>query len=526
LKPIPPLPYELRDYQNACVGDVMKTLDEGKPGSWLYAAPTGSGKSAMILTLHSFLPDNLTITPRLEIVAGFLRALGEPVDEWSTERLATEALNYRITTPIRARNMLAAGTLPFRPTSVIWDEAHHRAADSYGDIRAYLGGGIAEIGFTASPFRGTAAGTEEFLDSWDALTWVLDYPTAVARGVIAMPACEIWPLVDDDEIEVVNGEFTVRGAADAVATAFGDVAERCAGFRRLRHLPPNAAGENVYASAWDRPTIFSVSTTAGAISLADILTGNNLPAVAITQDTPREERARTFAACERAELAIVQIDVVSEGVDLKLRRLIDLRPTLSPVKWLQQVGRITRPTKPGELVPQYICCNRNLERHAYLYNGMIPPNVVAVAQQAFVRPSRRAGARAVGVENLGRFAATELPLADGSTGVMYNLTAVEGFVKKEYAVLLHPCSSEPLYAARENVRGAEGNVTYGRWKAIDRLPDVRGFQSATAKAVSEKQAAWWQRSAGAFGLDPKAAVTRRNFSALPILVDLGARLKA
>lgn len=512
-----PVYAELRDYQALFMADVMQQLDEGNAHSWLYASPTGSGKSVMELTLLSYLPQAVLVTPRLEIVAGMLRAGGIDTAGWSTDKLAAEALQYRITTPIRLRNMLAAGSLPWRPDAIIWDEAHHRAADSYEDIRAYLPG-VPEIGLTASPFRGTPKGTEEFLNSWHSLTWVLTYPDAAARGVIAVPRCSIWPLVDDDEVEVRNGELVIDQVESAALGVIDAVVERCRRFGRRNTMFHEALTP---PTVWDRPTIFAVPTTATALALADALERAGLPARAVTQDTPRQDRGRIFAACERSSLAIVQIDVVSEGVDLKLRRLIDLRPTLSPVKWLQQVGRVTRPSNEP---PEYICCNRNLERHCYLYEGLIPPAAVATAQQAFERPSARAGMRAVGTENLGRFAAAELPLADGTTGVMYQLTQVEGFTKREYAVLLHPCSSQPLYAARENGRTADGQVTWGKWRAVSGLPDMRGFGSAPAKALTDRQQEWWRKAAQDYGLSATGNVNRRNFAALPILKDLGVRL--
>lgn len=534
----------LRPYQAAFFADAMQTLDAGEPGSWLYASPTGTGKSIMELTLLGFLPDFMLVTPRLEIVAGMLEKGGIDCKHWSADKLAAEALEYRITTPIRFRNLLAKGELGWRPQGIIWDEAHHRSADSYQDIRAYLGK-VPEFGLTASPFRGTAKGTEEFLEQWDSLTWILTYPQAAADGHIAVPACAIWPLIDDDEIEVANGELIVRGTEDAVLSRIDAIVERCRVFGRgwQNHIAENPQTGGVAAfttaSKWDRPTIFAVPTTETAVQLAIALTAEGLEAHAVTQNTPRRERAGLFAACERSEIAIVQIDVVSEGVDLKLRRLIDLRPTMSPVKWLQQVGRVTRPPKKCdkcsllrshggcycEPKPEYICCNRNLERHGYLYEGLFPAKAIAAAQQAFGSPTARAGARAVGIENLGRFTGSELPLADGTIGTMYQLTSVEGMSKKEYAILLHPCSSQPLYAARENTRSGDGSASYGKWRMIEKLPDMRGFGSAPAKTVSDKQRAWWQRAAASRGLDPKAEPDRRNFAALPVLTDLGIALK-
>ncbi len=825
----------LRPYQAAFFADAMQTLDAGEPGSWLYASPTGTGKSIMELTLLGFLTDFMLVTPRLEIVAGMLEKGGIDCKNWSAEKLAAEALEYRITTPIRFRNLLAKGELGWRPQGIIWDECfpagtlvdgrqietlrvgdtvtafddrtgrtpqrkithvfknpapprmlrilaggrwvvttpnhpfrtswgwthasdltpgnlvlldlrqplqasttclgsvaeitpcpllaelhiesskcgklradgcnqpevcvgthgdaephetrrsagegvghnescgaspedagrqrtrddgagsclgggdraaanerqhgyavggvpdslqtrpcgtvrearhrgrrrqpqefegagggceegsllawarvdrvevyelagndgcghvrpdgfvynlevegehtytangfvvhncHHRSADSYQDIRAYLGK-VPEFGLTASPFRGTAKGTEEFLEQWDSLTWILTYPAAAEQGHIAVPNCAIWPLIDDDEIEVVNGELVVRGAEAAVLSRIDAIVERCRVFGRgwQNEVVANPHTDEVAlhstAAHWDRPTIFAVPTTETAWQLAVALTAAGLPAHAVTQDTPRRERADLFAACERSEIAIVQIDVVSEGVDLKLRRLIDLRPTMSPVKWLQQVGRVTRPPMKCEACagtriirpfctcepkPEYVCCNRNLERHGYLYEGLFPAKTIAAAQQAFGSPTARAGARAVGVENLGRFTGSELPLADGTIGTMYQLTSVEGMSKREYAILLHPCSSQPLYATRENLRDS-GTVQYGKWRLIEKLPDMRGFGSAPAKTVSDKQRAWWQRAAAAKGLDPKAEPNRRNFAALPVLTDLGIALK-
>jgi hypothetical protein len=218
---------------------------------------------------------------------------------------------------------------------------------------------------------------------------------------------------------------------------------------------------------------------------------------------------------------------------------------MSPVKWLQQVGRITRPVSQTCVAclapvtgircdacgtdaagaPEYICCNRNLERHCYLYEGLIPPAKVAEAQRAFARPSRRAGMRAVGLEGLGRFTAAELPLAGGLTGTMYQLTCVDDYTRRDYAVLVHPCSADPLYAVRDS-RGVDGSRDWGKWRATAGLPDLRGFGSAPAKAVTEKQRAWWTRAAASYGLDLLAPVNARNFAALPVLRDLGIRLQS
>lgn len=501
-----------RDYQSAFAADAEAWVQAagGAHRRRLYAAPTGAGKSVCELLLLDHLPNALLVTPRLEIVAGMLGKLGVDTSSWSDSRLAAEALARRITTPIRACNLLARGELPFRPDAVILDEAHHDLADSYRDLSAYLGP-VPWVGLTATPYRGTPAQTVELHDRWGGeITWIISLAQSVERGYLSVPEPVVWPLVDDDEIEVQNGEIAVRQAGQAVRDRLEEVAARCREFA--------AAGR------WDRPTMLAVPSTACVPAMMEVLESIGLPAVGVTQHTTRPDRLRAFAAVARAEAALVQIDVVSEGVDLPIRRLIDLKPTLSPVRWLQQVGRITRPVADGERPPEYYCCCRNLERHGYLFEGLLPARRVAESQRAFGGPTRRASVRALGLEGLGRFAAAEVPLAGGLTGHLYSLVSISGFDRVEYAVLVHPLSAEVLYATRTSTRDSGDSVRWGRWRRIDRLPDLRGFASAAARPLSEKQAAWWSRDAERFGLDPAAKPNRRSFAALPVLRDLGLRM--
>src|SRR5262249_57454202 len=104
-----------------------------------------------------------------------------------------------------------------------------------------------------------------------------------------------------------------------------------------------------------------------------------------------------------------------------------------------------------------------------LLSGCWPPTVLARAQKAFGAVSKRVGARVQGLESLGRLKATELPLADGSRGLMWCFARTEGrAVVRQYAVLLHPASSEPVVASRVNADG-----TYGRWQGSG-LPQLEG----------------------------------------------------
>lgn len=525
------VPYQLHDFQLAFFNDYCFQVDEvARVGdAFLYSSPTGSGKSLMALSALAHDSHALLITPRLEIVAGMLEKIGVAgVDTWSDTRLAKEALRYRITTPVRLVNMLAAGTLPFHPARLIIDEVHHSEADTYKAIQAYLPHCV-RVGLTATPFRGTPKSTAEFLKQWgDRVTQVLTLPQAAERGIVEIPDVELWPLVDDDTLEVSNGEIRAQTAGDAAQPRLAEVVERCRGMvtGEVTAYGQDAVANCIPLYKWDRPTLFAVPTTDCVHDLVERLTRAGFPALGITQDTPRSQRNDAFRLCVARQAAIVQINVVSEGVDLPIRRIIDLRPTLSPVWWMQMLGRATRPLRPGELPSLYVCTNRNLERHGYLMQGLFPAQVMAQAQKQFSQPSRRAGARAIGLESLGKFTPAEVQCLDGTTATMYALYANRGFERTDYCVLLHPCVEQPLVAARRSTKDESGAVAWGRWQRIESLPvDLRGFQSSPASEVSDKQAAWWQRAAVRCGLDPSERPNRKNFAALPVLSDLKVKLR-
>ncbi|HKB35623.1 MAG TPA: hypothetical protein VKD72_04160, partial [Gemmataceae bacterium] len=152
--------------------------------------------------------------------------------------------------------------------------------------------------------------------------------------------------------------------------------------------------------------------------------------------------------------------------------------------------------------------------------GCWPPAVLSRAQKAFGTISKRVGARILGLEALGKLRATELPLADGSRGLMWCFARTEGLAAvRQYAVLLHPASSEPIVASRVNAAGV-----YGQWEPGE-LPELEGgWSSVPASVVTEKQRAWWQRAAARHGLDPNYEPDRRQFAALPVLSNLNLRL--
>jgi hypothetical protein len=505
--------WSLRNYQQLAVDDAVSFFDTASPGEKrCYSAPTGTGKSVIELELLRRTPDAVLITPRVEIIAGMLDKLGVKV---TLNKAAEVGEAHRIYTPIRLRNLLAAGTVT-RPKYLIVDEGHHGTAETYVLLDALLGG-IPAVGFTATPFRGTPRSTAAFRDHWGEPVPILTFGEAAGNGYLSVPACSVVPLLDDDLIEVSNGEFIVSELDDAVGGVIPAVVQLAAPWVSEPvplDTPP----------LWDRPTMFTVPTVNAARELTQALNAADLPAYTVTGDTSPEARERSFKACIDCRAAIVQVNVVSEGVDLPIRRLVDLRPTLSPVLWMQTLGRITRPTGRGEPAPEYVCCCRNLLRHAYLLEGHVPSGVIASAESSFGGVGKRAGLRVLGFEGLGRFKATELPLADGTTGVMYCLSSLEGSTVTQYTVVASPGKAETLIARRTNKRSHGVTSEWGRWERVGSMPDCSGFASVPPGRLTEKQAAWWKRSAATRGLDPDAKVNARQFQVMPVLFDVRGKL--
>lgn len=380
-----------RDYQDNAVS-VMSEKVQCDPRTWhLFSSPTGTGKSIVELKYLSDNPDSIMITPRIEIITGMLDKMGERTDGLNDIQVTNLAWQkYGIITPIRLRNILARGDMDFMPSSLLIDECHHDTAATYQDITMYLNG-CPKVGLTATPYRGTPKQTKEFLRQWgDTVNQILSLTDAVEMGFYEVPHCEVWPLVDDDTIDVSAGDFRVSHVEKKLHDSYQLIVENCKKFYDF--------GQR----CWDMPTIFSLPGTESVNTLHRCFREAGIPTTYVTQATSRLDRIKAFDQCVSNQAALLQINVVSEGVDLPIRRVIDCSPTMSPVRWFQQVGRI-RPMKvlgrDAFQRPHYICCCRNLERHCYLFEGLLPNTTIQEAQSAFTDEngvplfSKRSGTR-------------------------------------------------------------------------------------------------------------------------------------
>ncbi len=489
---------QLRDYQQLAVDHAVCALLDGR--NTCYAAPTGSGKSYIELAVQSRFPGAWIITPKMEIIAGLLNKTGVSVPD-ADRALIDLALLHRITTPTRLRNMLLAGEIP-APDQLIIDEGHHDVAETYQQIHALCC--CPAILYTASPYRGTPKGTAVFRECWGEPVWILTYAEAADRGVVSVPSIKITPLVDDDFLEISGGEFTINQLTSATHDKIHSLVD---------------LARDYYTDHWNKPTMWSCPTRDVAYSLANELNKAGLPSVSVTGDSDYEHRKTAFAQCLAKTHSMLQIYVISEGIDLPIERLIDISPTLSPVKWIQQFGRIMRPGLQSE----YICTNRNFLRHHYLLEGCLPITATKDAIDAFGGLGGRLAVRAMGLEPLGRLNPVTLPLMNGLFATCYSIFALRDSVCTEYFIIIEPHKEEVFWACRRNETAGDTRV-YGTWRRCEQPDELKGFKSLATRKLSDKQLAWWKRSAARVGLNPAADISRKEFPALPVLLDTGYRL--
>lgn len=523
------VPFTLRPYQLPAVDAALTFARVAVPASrLLFSSPTGTGKSYIVLALLDALPTYYLVVPSAAIMRDMLVKAGL-LDVGccdSQQKLYELARAFRIYTPVTLRNGLLNGTI-VPPSGLLIDEAHHDSEDGdvYEQLMLMVNGPA--IGITATAFRGTPQGTAKFLARWGKPYTVLTVREALDGGFWTLPTCETWPLVNDDLIEVSNGQLVASQVESATDDKIEDLADRmqlaglwsgqcntCNG----SGMPGGVSGYKCECESYTPlPTIITMPGTKTAERMYDVLSTRGLACNLITQST--SFAARDVAIRNVNTHALIQIRTVGEGCDIHARVMVDAAPTLSPVLWLQRFGRLTRPGG----VSRYICTNLNYSRHCYLLEGCAPEAYLADSVKQFGQLSDRSAYRAFGLESLGRLRATRVRTAAGYEVHTYGVTQAVGTERHEYFVIVHPNKPQPFWF-RKTSRAEGETMQWGEWEQTAPPSELRGFKSARANTLTDKQKAWWERAAEKHGLDASQEVNARVFSILPILSKHKVRL--
>lgn len=318
---------QLRPYQEQCIGQVFSSWREHRKN--LIVLPTGSGKTIIFANIaHRASGRTLILAHREELlqqavdkirkstglIAGLERAE-------STARFDAKVVVGSIQTMIRRLDMF--GTDQFQ--TVIVDEAHHVAADSYQKVLGHFS--LSKVlGVTATPDRSDKKQLGSFFEN---VAYEITLMNLIKQGYLApikVRVCDV--SIDLSRVKFSVGDFDANDTSDALEPYLERVAEQIKEFggkKTLIFLPLIATSQ-------------MMTRICHAIGL-------NVKHV----DGQSEDRAdilKWFKEQDRAVLCNAML--LTEGYDEpSIDTIVCLRPTRSRALYTQMVGRGTR-IHPGK----------------------------------------------------------------------------------------------------------------------------------------------------------------------------------
>ena len=214
---------------------------------------------------------------------------------------------------------------------VVIDEAHHAHAQSYTEVLDRLDAGFV-LGLTATPTRADGVHVERYFGGPPV------YTARLAEGIESGNLVPFRYIGIKDSIDYASIPWRGRRFDPSELEALAQTTDRMDTLWR-------AWGEH----PGERTIVFCCSV-AHADFVGAWLANQGVEAAVVHSGAGSEDRAQSVDRLAEGELdAIVVVDLFNEGVDIPtVDRVVMLRPTESPVIFLQQLGRGLR-CAPGKL---------------------------------------------------------------------------------------------------------------------------------------------------------------------------------
>lgn len=303
----------------------------------LISSPTGTGKTVLFAELiRRRLPRRaLVLVHRDELIRQAVEKLRQltprlPIGIIKAEQDEGAALVIVASVQTLSRTNRLHRLVPDFGTVVV-DEAHHAAADSYQRIlehvRAFEPHGPLVVGVTATPYRADGA----------ALVGDLFQELVYERGLLEMiraqyladlRAVQVHLAVDFNALHVRAGDFAT-GEVDALL---------------YQADAPDHVADAITTHAADRKTLVFAPTVTLAHDMAAACSARGLTAEALDGETPLEPRRAILQRFTTGAIQVVaNCGVLTEGFDEPSITCIAVaRPTRSKTLYVQMIGRGTR----------------------------------------------------------------------------------------------------------------------------------------------------------------------------------------
>ncbi len=266
-----------------------------------------------------------------------------------------------------ARDKHLAGFEPNHFEYVVVDEFHHASARTYRAVMTHFQPRFM-LGLTATPDRLDGASLLELCD--DNLVYRKDLLHGVIRKLLVpFRYFGVKDAIDFEPIPWRSGRFDPQALDNALTAAARD--EQV--LREYRE----------HASDMPRRTLAFCCSTRHADHMAEYFRQNGISAAAVHAGPTSAPRSASLERMRAGALEVIfAVDVFNEGLDVpEINVVLMLRPTVSPVIFLQQLGRGLRLSegKRSLTVIDFIGNHRSfLQRPqglAYLTGESLPPLV-------------------------------------------------------------------------------------------------------------------------------------------------------
>ncbi|HKW92682.1 MAG TPA: DEAD/DEAH box helicase [Methylomirabilota bacterium] len=323
-------PLALRAYQIEALEAVEQAEARGIRRQVL-ALPTGCGKTVIFAELIRRRSGRaLVLVHRDELLqqaSEKLTVVGLPAGVVKAERdeVGEQVVVASVQTLSRAARL---DRLPLGFRTVVVDECHHAAADSYRRILERVESSAPPplvLGVSATPERADGVPLEGF-------------QVVYRRQLREMIAAGYLSDLRAVQVRLASADYRL------LHTRAGDFIDAEAEALLLDANAPEYAVQAYLAHAKDRRALVFTPTVKVAHAMADVFASAGVPAATIDAETPSDERRDILASFRRGPLRVVaNCAVLTEGFDEPLIDcVIVARPTRSRVLYTQMVGRGTR----------------------------------------------------------------------------------------------------------------------------------------------------------------------------------------
>jgi superfamily II DNA or RNA helicase len=325
---------KLRQYQHLAIDEVRLKFYNGAKRV-LLVSPTGSGKTVMFahITEQAIAKGRrvFILVHRMELV----QQVSDKLTEFNVEH--GFICRGRTPDPVQLVQVCMVQTLVKRlakyaePDLIICDEAHHAPAGSWKKVTDHYAGSKV-LGVTATPERLDGKGLK---DTFECLVRGPEVFDLIAQGFLAKPRY-FAPTGFDPEAQGIKkrgGDYDKEALETAVlkSTITGDA---------VKHYRKIADGQ---------PAVVFCVTIEHAKRVAAEFSAEGYNFKVIDGTLEASERKQLVKDLGEGRInGLVSCEIISEGFDLPIvTAAILLRPTQSLSLYLQQVGRVLRPS-PGK----------------------------------------------------------------------------------------------------------------------------------------------------------------------------------